>query len=215
MLGEIGGLQAAVTQQEAMVERLAGDPGRGGRLRAGYESWRRWASGRCWRARPRWLAHALLAQGLAEEAERFCASPRRPPRKAAPAARRSAGAESGPGSRGAGPDGGSRGAGAGGRAAGGRVEFPTLHADALRDLGEVLCEAGRSDEAEAAAQALELYRRKGDVVSPTNGGIRDQVHDRKLSNGTLEVSRPVEPGSRGPGQAPCLRGRAGRRDGGE
>jgi hypothetical protein len=54
------------------------------------------------------------------------------------------------------------------------MEFPTLHADALRDLAEVLQEAGRPEEAEVAARAaLDLYRRKG--VSPTIGGIRDQV----------------------------------------
>jgi tetratricopeptide (TPR) repeat protein len=59
-----------------------------------------------------------------------------------------------------------------------RMEFPTLHADALRDLADVLQEAGRPDEADAAAQAaLDLYRRKG--VSPTIGGSRDQVHDDK------------------------------------
>jgi hypothetical protein len=60
------------------------------------------------------------------------------------------------------------------------MEFPTLHADALRDLADVLHEAGRPEEAEAAEQAaLDLYRRKGDVVSPTIGGSRDQVHDGK------------------------------------
>jgi tetratricopeptide (TPR) repeat protein len=174
-LGEIGGLQAAITHQEALVERLAGDPAAAAaRLRAGYDSLEEMGERALLASTAAWLAQALLADGLSDEAERFC-------RVAEEAA----------------PDGdltaqlGWRGVRARLLAAEGRMdeaearaveavalaermEFPTLHADALRDLAEVLQEAGRPEEAEVAARAaLDLYRRKG--VSPTIGGIRDQV----------------------------------------
>jgi tetratricopeptide (TPR) repeat protein len=46
------------------------------------------------------------------------------------------------------------------------AEFPTLRAEALLRLAEVLVAAGRSDEAgEAAATARDLYIQKGDLVS--------------------------------------------------
>jgi Flp pilus assembly protein TadD len=47
-----------------------------------------------------------------------------------------------------------------------RTDFLTVHAEVLVSQGMVLREAGRSEEGEAAIRsALELYRRKGDVVS--------------------------------------------------
>jgi hypothetical protein len=45
-------------------------------------------------------------------------------------------------------------------------EFVMLHADVLLDQAEVLVLAGRLDEARsAAAEAVNLYERKGNVVS--------------------------------------------------
>jgi hypothetical protein len=47
-----------------------------------------------------------------------------------------------------------------------RAGFLNVHADALRDLAEVLDGAGDPEgAAAAAAAALDLYRRKGNVVS--------------------------------------------------
>ena len=127
-----------------------------------------------------WLAQVLLAQGRRDEAEQFC----RISEEAAPEGDLTAQL-------------GWRGARAKLLVTEGRLdeaharaleavrlaeqmEFPTLHADALLGLGERLRERGRSEQAEEATRAaLDLYRRKGDVVSPTIGGIRDQVHDGK------------------------------------
>jgi hypothetical protein len=44
------------------------------------------------------------------------------------------------------------------------TDFLNVHADALRDLAEVLGPAGGAD---AAAEARDLYARKGNVVSGT------------------------------------------------
>jgi ATP/maltotriose-dependent transcriptional regulator MalT len=58
------------------------------------------------------------------------------------------------------------------------TDFLTIHAEALLDQGEVLRRAGRETEATAAVRAgEELYRRKGDVVSPL----------RRTSDGRLEA----------------------------
>jgi Flp pilus assembly protein TadD len=47
-----------------------------------------------------------------------------------------------------------------------RTDFLTVHGAALLDLGTVLRRGGRADEADAAIRAaVELFRRKGDVVS--------------------------------------------------
>jgi DNA-binding SARP family transcriptional activator len=49
---------------------------------------------------------------------------------------------------------------------GARTDFLTVHAAALLDLGTVLRHGGRAGDADAAIEkALELFRRKGDVVS--------------------------------------------------
>jgi tetratricopeptide (TPR) repeat protein len=181
ILGAIGGLQAATTHQEALVERLSGDPAAAAaRLRAGYDSLEEMGERALLASTAAWLAQALLAQGLSDEAERFC----RVAEEAAPEGDLTAQL-------------GWRGVRARLLAADGRLdeaqeraqeavglaeqmEFPTLHADALRDLAAVLEEAGRPEEADEATQAaLDLYRLKGDVVSPTIGGSRDQVHDGK------------------------------------
>ena len=48
----------------------------------------------------------------------------------------------------------------------GRTDWPTLHGDALMDLGAVLVLGGRRGEAAAAiASALDLYERKGNLIS--------------------------------------------------
>ena len=47
-----------------------------------------------------------------------------------------------------------------------RTDFVTIHGDACVDLAETLELAGRSDEAqEALRRALDLYERKGNLVS--------------------------------------------------
>ena len=46
------------------------------------------------------------------------------------------------------------------------TDYIDLHGDTLRDLATVLVAAGKLDEARAAARdAIELYERKGNVVS--------------------------------------------------
>jgi len=53
------------------------------------------------------------------------------------------------------------------------TDFITFHADALMTLGDVLHAAGRSREADAAFQeALDLYRRKGSLVSTKTAEAR-------------------------------------------
>ena len=47
-----------------------------------------------------------------------------------------------------------------------RTDFLSIHGAALLDLGMVLRHSGKAEEADAAlVQALELFHRKGDVVS--------------------------------------------------
>jgi hypothetical protein len=53
----------------------------------------------------------------------------------------------------------------------GRTDFLDMHGDALMALAEVLRQAGRDEEARSAAQeAIQLYERRGNVVSVARAG---------------------------------------------
>jgi DNA-binding SARP family transcriptional activator len=168
ILGELGGLQSAVAQQEALVEMLADRPAAAEeRLRRGYERLEEMGEKALLASTAAMLGRSLYAQGRNEEASDFC----RVSKEAAAEEDLSAQA-------------GWRGVQARVLAAEGRWEeaqllageavrlgqrtdFLTLHADALIDLGAVLRSGGRSAEADATIHAaLELYDQKGDVVSP-------------------------------------------------
>ena len=174
ILGELGGLQAAITQQEALVELLADRPDAAeATLRRGYEALAEMGEKALLATTAAMLAQAVYAQGRHEEAAELC----RVSEECAAEEDVSAQVES-------------RAVRAKLIAAEGRLEeaealaaeavrlaertdFLTLHAGALMDLGEVLGEAGRSEEAGAAVEAaLELYLRKGDVVSSERARAR-------------------------------------------
>jgi len=64
-----------------------------------------------------------------------------------------------------------------------------LLADALTDLGEVLCRAGRNEEARAPlSEALALYERKGDRISA--GRVSELLPAGSIASGS---ERPVQP----------------------
>jgi DNA-binding SARP family transcriptional activator len=167
ILGELGGLQSAVAQQEALVELLAGRPEAAeARLRRGYERLAKMGEKALFASTAVMLAQALYVQGRHREAAEFC----RVSEEAAADEDLSAQV----GCRAVRAkllalEGRLKAAEASAAEAvrlGERTEFLTLHADALVDLGEVLSQSGRSDEADGAlSEALELYRRKGDAVS--------------------------------------------------
>jgi tetratricopeptide (TPR) repeat protein len=167
ILGELGGLTSAVAQQEALVEMLAGRPEEAeGRLRDGYERLEEMGEKALLAGTAAMLAEVLYAEGRHEQAEDFC----RAGEEAAAEDDLSAQV-------------GWRGVRAKLLAAQGRAEeaeelaaeavrlgertdFLTVHGAALLDLGTVLAHAGQAEEAAAAiGEALELFRRKGDVVS--------------------------------------------------
>jgi tetratricopeptide (TPR) repeat protein len=173
ILGEVGGLQAAVTQQEALVELLADRPAAAeATLRRGYEALAEMGEKALLATTAAMLAQAVYAQARHDEAAELC----RVSEERAAAEDVSAQV-------------GSRAVRAKLLAAEGRLEeaeelaaeavrlaertdFLTLHADALMDLGEVLGESGRADADAAVEAALELYRRKGDVVSSERARAR-------------------------------------------
>jgi tetratricopeptide (TPR) repeat protein len=167
ILGELGGLQSAVAQQEALVELLAGRPEAAeARLRQGYERLEEMGEKALLASTAVMLAQALFVQGRHSEAAEFC----RVSEEAA--ANEDLSAQVGCRAVRAkllALEGRLKAAEASAAEAvrlGKRTDFLTLHADALVDLGEVLSQSGRSDEADGALrEALELYRRKGDAVS--------------------------------------------------
>jgi DNA-binding SARP family transcriptional activator/predicted ATPase len=177
VLGELGGLQAAVTQQEAMVDMLADRPQAAeARLRRGYEALEEMGEKALLATTAAMLAQAVYAQGRHGEALELSRVSERS------AAEEDVSAQVG-----------WRGVRAKVLAAEGRVEeaealaaeavalaertdLLTFHAEALVDLAVVLGSAGRSDEADAAIEAaLALYRRKGDVVSAARIGARREL----------------------------------------
>jgi DNA-binding SARP family transcriptional activator/class 3 adenylate cyclase/tetratricopeptide (TPR) repeat protein len=166
ILSELGDLQSAVAQQEALVELLAGQPAAAeARLRAGYERLAQMGEKALLASTAAMLAQALYAQDRLEEAGQVCEvseqaaadddisaqvgwravrakllAPERWDEAHELATEAVRLAE--------------------------RTDFLTIHADALVDLAEVLRQGGRADDAAASlAAALELYERKGDVAS--------------------------------------------------
>jgi len=166
ILSELGDLQSAVAQQEALVEMLAGDPGAAeARLRRGYERLERMGEKALLASTAAMLAQALYAQGRHDEAGQVCDVSEEA------AAEDDISAQIG-----------WRGVRAKLLAAerwdeahalaaeavrlAERTDFLTIHAQALVDLAEVLRRGARADEADAAlAEALEVFERKGDVAS--------------------------------------------------
>jgi tetratricopeptide (TPR) repeat protein len=167
ILGELGGLHAAVSQEEALVEMLAGQPQAAEeRLRTGYERLEKMGEKALLATTAAMLAQAVYAQGRHDEAEELC----RASEEAAAANDLSAQVTW-------------RGVCAKLRAEHGLTDdaealareavrlaeptdFLTIRADALLDLAAVLRHGGRSSEAdESIRAALELYKEKGDVVS--------------------------------------------------
>ena len=167
LLGELGGLHLAVPQEEAMVEMLADRPGAAeARLRRGYEALEAMGEKALLATTAAMLAQALYAQARHDEAAELC----RVSEEAA--AEEDVSAQVGwravraklLAREGRAEEGQALAAEAVRLAE--RTDFLTLHAEALLDLGEVLQAGGRAEEADAAVQvALELYERKGDVVS--------------------------------------------------
>jgi DNA-binding SARP family transcriptional activator/class 3 adenylate cyclase len=175
LLGELGGLDSAVTQQEALVEMLADRPAAAERrLRVGYERLEEMGEKALLATTAAMLAQALYDQARHREAAAFC----RVSEEAAAdddlaaqvgwrAVRAKLLADEGHGDeaealateavRLAEP-----------------TDFLVLHADALLDLAAVLRHDRRWDEVDAAVRAgLELYLRKGDAVSA--GRARSQL----------------------------------------
>jgi tetratricopeptide (TPR) repeat protein len=167
ILGVLGGLTATVAQEEALVEILAGRPEEAeARLRYSYERLEEMGEKALLAGTAAMLAEILYAQGRYEQAADFC----RASEEAAATEDLTAQV-------------GWRGVRAKllaeqGRAdeaeelaaeavrLGERTDFLTVHGAALLDLGTVLRCGGRAEEADAAIRkAVELFRRKGDVVS--------------------------------------------------
>jgi DNA-binding SARP family transcriptional activator len=172
ILGELGGLHAAVSQQEALVEMLAGRPQAAEeRLRAGYERLEKMGEKALLATTAAMLAQAVYAQGRHDEAEELC----RVSEGAAAANDLSAQvtwrsvcaklrAEQGL------TDDAEALAREAVRLAK-PTDFLTIRADALLDLATVLRHGGQSSEAkELIRAALELYEQKGDVVSAARAG---------------------------------------------
>ena len=167
ILGEIGDLWSAVTQQEAMVELLAGRPAEAeARLRPGYEALDAMGEKALLATTAAMLAHALYAQGRHEEAAELSRASEQS------AAEDDVSAQVGWRTVRAkllAADGQTEDAeqlATEGVRLAERTDLLTLHAEALRDLGEVLRAGGRPEDADAAARAaLDLYLQKGDVVS--------------------------------------------------
>jgi DNA-binding SARP family transcriptional activator/class 3 adenylate cyclase len=175
ILGELGGLHAAVSQEEALVEMLAGRPQAAEeRLRTGYERLERMGEKALLATTAAMLAQAVYAQGRSDEAEELC----RVSEEAAAANDLSAQVTW-------------RGVCAKLRADEGltgdaealareavRLAEPTdflnIRADALLDLAVVLRRGAQpSDAEESIRSALALYEQKGDVVSA--GRARSQL----------------------------------------
>jgi tetratricopeptide (TPR) repeat protein len=174
LLGELGGLDSAITQQEGLVELLAGRPAAAeARLRRGYDRLEQMGEKALLATTAAMLAGALHAQGRRDEAAEFCLVSREAATEEDLAAQV-----------------GWRGVEAKLLAERGEVDEaetlaeeavrlaePTdclsLRADALLDLGTVLRQAGRHERANTAiGDALELYRAKGDLVSAKRASSR-------------------------------------------
>lgn len=167
VLAEVGGMQSAVGQEEALVEMLAGRPAAAEtRLRAGCERLEEMGERALLAGSAAMLAQALFAQERYEEAAGLCRLSEESAAEddlSAQVGWRAVRAKllAGEGRQ---REGEALAAQAVTLAE--RTDFLTVHAEALLDLGAVLRDGGQPDEAEAATRAaLDLYRRKGDVVS--------------------------------------------------
>jgi len=167
LLGEIGGLDSAVSQQEALVELLADRPAAAEkRLRRGYERLEEMGEKALLATTAAMLAQALYDQARHGEAVAFS----RVSEEAAAdddfaaqvgwrAVRAKLLADEGHGAE-------AEALAAEAVRLAEPTDFLTLHADALLDFAAVLGDSRRANEANAAVRAaLELYRRKGDAVS--------------------------------------------------
>jgi DNA-binding SARP family transcriptional activator len=167
ILGELGGLHAAISQQEALVEMLAGRPWAAeARLRTGYDRLKEMGEKALLATTAAMLAQAVYAQGRPDEAEELC---RLSKGAAAPNDLSAQVAWRGVCARLSAERGLTDEAEALAREAVRLAEptdFLTIRADALLDLAAVLRHSGQLTEAEQTIRAaLELYEEKGDVVS--------------------------------------------------
>ena len=167
IVDQLGRMESAVSHHEALVEMLAGQPERAeARLRPAYDTLEWMGAGELLATTAAMLAQAVYAQDRTREAEELSRLAERigtPEDVATQVMWRGVRARIL--------------AGRGEReeaqrlvreavALAGATDLLVLHADALMDLEEVARLAGRRDEARAAALgALELYERKGDLVS--------------------------------------------------
>jgi DNA-binding SARP family transcriptional activator/class 3 adenylate cyclase len=166
ILSELGDLQSAVAQQEALVEMLAGEPAAAeARLRWGYQRLEQMGEKALLASTAAMLAQALYAQGRYDEAARVCDVSQEaaaPDDISAQIGWRSVCAKLLAAER---WDEAHALATEAVRLAE-RTDFLTIHAEALVDLAEVQRQGGRVDDADASlAEALELFERKGDVAS--------------------------------------------------
>jgi DNA-binding SARP family transcriptional activator len=167
ILGELGGLHSVVSQHEALVEMLAGRPAAAEeRLRSGYEKLDAMGEKALLATTAAMLAQAVYAQDRPDEAEELC---RVSERAAAPNDLSAQVAWRGVQAKVLGVRGRVEEAEALAREAvrlAEQTDLLTDHAGALVDLGTVLQQGGKGEEAGGAIRAaLELYRGKGDVVS--------------------------------------------------
>ena len=167
ILGELGGLHAAISQQEALVEMLAGRPWAAeARLRTGYDRLKQMGEKALLATTAAMLAQAVYAQGRPDEAEELC---RLSKGAAAPNDLSAQIAWRGVCARLSAERGLTDDAEALAREAVRLAEptdFLNIRADALLDLAAVLRHSGQLTEAEQTIRAaLELYERKGDIVS--------------------------------------------------
>ncbi len=166
ILGELGDLQSAVAQQEALVELLAGEPAAAeARLRTGYERLMQMGEKALLASTAAMLAQTLYAQDRLDEAAHVCEVSEQAAAEddiSAQVGWRSVRAKL------LAPERWEEARDLATEAVrlAERTDFLTIHADALVDLAEVLGRGGRGDEAAASlAAALELFERKGDVAS--------------------------------------------------
>jgi len=166
ILGELVDLQSAVSQQEALVEMLAGEPAAAeARLRSGYERLVEMGEKALLASTSAMLAQALYAQGRFDEAAELCAISEKVAAEEDLTAQVSwrgvrakllAPADWGEAHRLA----------AEGVAIAEGTDFETVRAEALIDLAEVCLAGDRPDEARSAVErALAVLERKGDVAS--------------------------------------------------
>jgi tetratricopeptide (TPR) repeat protein len=172
ILGEVGGLQSAITQQEALVELLAGQPSEAeARLRRGYEALEAMGEKALLATTAAMLAQTLYIQQRYDEAADACAVSQELTADDDVSAKvgwRSVRAKL---LARAGHSADALALASEAVELAERTDFLTIRAEAQLDLAEVLEAGGRPEEAHAARHAaLDLYREKGDVVSAERVG---------------------------------------------